>query len=166
LATGPPSSTPTSLPNNQNCVCVITFPPHFLSPHTHTHRHTHTTSLSHSLTSPSLSLSHTHTHESMCICRLKGWNIGDWSSLLYTDLPSKQSKLCVKDRTVMKCNEDETRTLAPAGLQVCECVCVFSLLCVCEKSLISCTHIHTHTYTHTHTHTHTHTYDRRNSTPS
>ncbi|EKU22046.1 phosphoacetylglucosamine mutase, partial [Nannochloropsis gaditana CCMP526] len=51
------------------------------------------------------------------VLRLKGWDIADWHKRLYTDLPSKQLKLQVQDRTVMSCNKDETRAMTPGGLQ-------------------------------------------------
>ncbi|EWM26015.1 phosphoacetylglucosamine mutase [Nannochloropsis gaditana] len=51
------------------------------------------------------------------VLRLKGWDIADWHKGLYTDLPSKQLKLQVQDRTVMSCNKDETRAMTPGGLQ-------------------------------------------------
>jgi len=37
---------------------------------------------------------------------------------MYDDLPSKQIKVPVIDRTAVKCSEDETQALAPEGMQV------------------------------------------------
>lgn len=50
------------------------------------------------------------------ILSLRGWTIEDWDHL-YEDLPSRQSKLAVADRTVVKVTADETRTIEPADLQ-------------------------------------------------
>ena len=46
----------------------------------------------------------------------KGWGVAEWDAL-YEDLPSRQTKLAVADRTALKVSEDETRALAPAALQ-------------------------------------------------
>lgn len=46
------------------------------------------------------------------------WDIGKWDNI-YTDLPSRQKKLPVKDRTLIKVNTDETRILDPIILQNC-----------------------------------------------
>ena len=50
------------------------------------------------------------------ILSLRGWTIEDWDHL-YEDLPSRQSKLAVADRTVVKVTADETRTIEPVDLQ-------------------------------------------------
>merc|ERR1712176_1041259 len=42
---------------------------------------------------------------------LQGWNS------LYTDLPSKQNKVAVPDRTMISMNDNETACLAPMALQ-------------------------------------------------
>mmetsp|Transcript_38694 Transcript_38694/g.76271 ORF Transcript_38694/g.76271 Transcript_38694/m.76271 type:complete len:618 (+) Transcript_38694:3-1856(+) len=42
--------------------------------------------------------------------------VKEWDAL-YCDLPSRQSKLPVKDRTVVQCSADETQTTNPPGLQ-------------------------------------------------
>ena len=47
---------------------------------------------------------------------MRGWQLEDWDGL-YTDLPSRQTKLPVMDRAVVECTADETRTTAPASLQ-------------------------------------------------
>ena len=47
---------------------------------------------------------------------LRGWGAAEWDAL-YTDLPSRQSKLPVNDRAVITTTPDETRTTAPASLQ-------------------------------------------------
>lgn len=44
------------------------------------------------------------------------WTLKEWNAL-YTDLPSRQLKISVKDRSVVKCNENETKCLAPNTLQ-------------------------------------------------
>jgi phosphoacetylglucosamine mutase len=36
---------------------------------------------------------------------------------IYTDLPSKQVKVAVRNKSLISCTEDETRTLSPEGLQ-------------------------------------------------
>lgn len=50
------------------------------------------------------------------ILRLKGWSAQRWNSL-YNDLPSRQYKIKVKDRSVVQTNENETRSIAPTDLQ-------------------------------------------------
>lgn len=47
---------------------------------------------------------------------LKQWDMAQWSAC-YTDLPSRQCKLPVKDRSVILCSEDETAVLQPQVLQ-------------------------------------------------
>jgi phosphoacetylglucosamine mutase len=49
--------------------------------------------------------------------RLLQWSLADWNTQLYTDLPSRQLKVQVADRSVVKCNANETMCLEPAGLQ-------------------------------------------------
>ena len=46
----------------------------------------------------------------------KSWTLQEWNSL-YDDFPSRQLKISVKDRSVVKCNGNETRCLMPAALQ-------------------------------------------------
>jgi phosphoacetylglucosamine mutase len=50
------------------------------------------------------------------ILRLQNRSLADWHAL-YTDLPSRQSKVKVPDRTAIETNANETQCLAPAGLQ-------------------------------------------------
>ena len=50
------------------------------------------------------------------VLAMRGWQLEDWDGL-YTDLPSRQTKLPVMDRAVVECTADETRTTAPASLQ-------------------------------------------------
>ncbi|CAM9771735.1 unnamed protein product [Ascophyllum nodosum] len=50
------------------------------------------------------------------ILRLKRWDCKEWAAM-YTDLPSRQAKTAVADRSVIVCNVDETRALEPKGLQ-------------------------------------------------
>ena len=45
-----------------------------------------------------------------------GWDLAKWDAL-YDDLPSRQTKLAVADRTVITTTADETRATAPAELQ-------------------------------------------------
>uniref|UniRef100_A0A7S2CLD8 Phosphoacetylglucosamine mutase n=1 Tax=Octactis speculum TaxID=3111310 RepID=A0A7S2CLD8_9STRA len=52
--------------------------------------------------------------EAILTCR--GWGLEEWDSL-YADLPSRQSKLPVMDRSVISCSPNETRVLAPPQLQ-------------------------------------------------
>ena len=47
---------------------------------------------------------------------VKGWTIADWQKL-YTELPSRQVKVTVPDRTKIKTVYDETRVTEPAALQ-------------------------------------------------
>jgi len=47
----------------------------------------------------------------------RGWGLAEWDDL-YEDLPSRQTKLAVADRTALTVSDDETRTLVPAALQV------------------------------------------------
>lgn len=45
------------------------------------------------------------------------WGFGqDWAAL-YADLPSRQAKTAVADRSIITCNPDETSALRPPGLQ-------------------------------------------------
>eukprot|EP00753_Platysulcus_tardus_P020926 PLAT8472.1.p1 GENE.PLAT8472.1~~PLAT8472.1.p1 ORF type:complete len:552 (-),score=215.64 PLAT8472.1:106-1761(-) len=46
----------------------------------------------------------------------RGWTLSDWDDI-YDDLPSRQGKLRVADRSVVVTVEDETATVAPAELQ-------------------------------------------------
>lgn len=39
-----------------------------------------------------------------------------WNDI-YTELPSKQVKLAVRDKSLLKCSDDETHLLSPASLQ-------------------------------------------------
>lgn len=51
------------------------------------------------------------------ILKLKNMSIKDWN-LLYTDLPSRQLKVTIKDRTVIKTYDAERRVSEPSQLQV------------------------------------------------
>ncbi|XP_070541007.1 phosphoacetylglucosamine mutase-like isoform X2 [Ptychodera flava] len=44
------------------------------------------------------------------------WDVSDWNSA-YTDLPNRQLKVKVKDRTIIHTTDAERRTTSPAGLQ-------------------------------------------------
>ncbi|PIK58568.1 putative phosphoacetylglucosamine mutase [Apostichopus japonicus] len=46
----------------------------------------------------------------------KGWNVQQWNSS-YTDLPNRQLKVKVKDRTVIRTTDAERQVTAPEGLQ-------------------------------------------------
>lgn len=48
---------------------------------------------------------------------LRGWDLSTWASL-YSDMPSKQAKVKVADRTVISTNDNETAATAPVALQV------------------------------------------------
>jgi phosphoacetylglucosamine mutase len=50
------------------------------------------------------------------ILYLKGWSVQDWDGL-YDDLPSRQCKVLVRDRSVIRTNDSETRATAPSNLQ-------------------------------------------------
>lgn len=50
------------------------------------------------------------------ILYLKGWSLASWNGL-YVDMPSRQCKVQVKDRTIICTNDNETRTTSPPGLQ-------------------------------------------------
>jgi phosphoacetylglucosamine mutase len=50
------------------------------------------------------------------ILHIKGWNLQKWNSL-YNDLPSRMTKLKVKNRSVVETNENDTICLAPTGVQ-------------------------------------------------
>ena len=43
-------------------------------------------------------------------------SVEQWDEL-YEDLPSRQGKIAIADRTLIKCTEDETRIITPASLQ-------------------------------------------------
>ena len=43
-------------------------------------------------------------------------SVQQWDQL-YEDLPSRQGKISVSDRTLIKCTDDETRIISPASLQ-------------------------------------------------
>ncbi len=47
---------------------------------------------------------------------LKGWDLFTWAKL-YHDMPSRQCKVKVKDRSVISTNENETKTINPPSLQ-------------------------------------------------
>ena len=50
------------------------------------------------------------------ILHAKGWSIEDWSKA-YTDLPNRQMKVRVADRTVITTTDAERKVVTPAGLQ-------------------------------------------------
>jgi phosphoacetylglucosamine mutase len=50
------------------------------------------------------------------ILQIKQWDITTWSNL-YTDLPSRQCKVQVQDRSMIETNENETRATRPKELQ-------------------------------------------------
>ncbi|KAL7535903.1 hypothetical protein ACHAXR_006796 [Thalassiosira sp. AJA248-18] len=50
------------------------------------------------------------------ILLLRGWDLSTWAKL-YADMPSKQTKVKVADRTVISTNDNETAATAPAALQ-------------------------------------------------
>lgn len=50
------------------------------------------------------------------ILMLQGWSIDEWDDM-YQDLPSRQSKVMVPNRTLIQTNQNETKCTKPAGLQ-------------------------------------------------
>jgi len=50
------------------------------------------------------------------ILYLNGWDLQRWSGL-YNDMPSRQCKVKVKDRSIISTNSNETKTISPASLQ-------------------------------------------------
>nr|CAB3264817.1 phosphoacetylglucosamine mutase [Phallusia mammillata] len=50
------------------------------------------------------------------ILHAKDWGVREWSAL-YTELPNRQMKVKVADRTVIETTDAETRTVKPSGLQ-------------------------------------------------
>ena len=50
------------------------------------------------------------------ILYLKGWTLQDWNKL-YKDLPSRQCKVKVKDRSLVHTNDNETEAIKPPLLQ-------------------------------------------------
>ncbi|XP_065337963.1 phosphoacetylglucosamine mutase isoform X1 [Cloeon dipterum] len=50
------------------------------------------------------------------ILHSKGWSVADWDNA-YTDLPSRQLKVTVKDRNVVSTTDAERKCVTPAGLQ-------------------------------------------------
>jgi phosphoacetylglucosamine mutase len=50
------------------------------------------------------------------VLALRGWGVADWDAI-YADLPSRQAKLAVRDRTAVTVTADETRVVAPSPLQ-------------------------------------------------
>lgn len=53
---------------------------------------------------------------SLAIMKILNFSITDWTAL-YTDLPSKQQKVPVKDKSSVICSEDETKIVTPIALQ-------------------------------------------------
>lgn len=50
------------------------------------------------------------------ILQLKKWDINTWDAL-YDDMPSRQCKVKVQDRSMIETNEDETKCISPLNLQ-------------------------------------------------
>jgi len=50
------------------------------------------------------------------ILYLRGWDLNTWAKL-YEDMPSKQAKVKVSDRTLITTNSNETAATSPAALQ-------------------------------------------------
>ncbi|KDO31655.1 hypothetical protein SPRG_19514 [Saprolegnia parasitica CBS 223.65] len=46
----------------------------------------------------------------------RDWSITQWDGI-YADLPSRQTKVKIADRTIVKCTEDETQATAPEALK-------------------------------------------------
>lgn len=51
-----------------------------------------------------------------CILKLKDWSLENWDSL-YSDLPSYQSKVAVKDRNLVQTTDAERKVASPISLQ-------------------------------------------------
>jgi len=50
------------------------------------------------------------------ILHIKGWTLQNWNAL-YKDMPSRQCKVKVKDRSLISTNENETKVTSPSSLQ-------------------------------------------------
>mmetsp|Transcript_7618 Transcript_7618/g.14412 ORF Transcript_7618/g.14412 Transcript_7618/m.14412 type:complete len:645 (+) Transcript_7618:148-2082(+) len=50
------------------------------------------------------------------ILYLKGWSLPIWNDM-YKDMPSRQCKVRVKDRNIIRTNDNETRAVSPPALQ-------------------------------------------------
>ncbi len=50
------------------------------------------------------------------ILQARGWSVKDWNQS-YTDLPNRQAKVRVRDRTVIETTDAERKALTPPGLQ-------------------------------------------------
>jgi phosphoacetylglucosamine mutase len=50
------------------------------------------------------------------ILTLRRWTLAEWNAI-YQDLPSRQDKIRVQDRSIIQTNDNETRCLAPASVQ-------------------------------------------------
>eukprot|EP00531_Pseudo-nitzschia_arenysensis_P018612 CAMPEP_0116134486 /NCGR_PEP_ID=MMETSP0329-20121206/10670_1 /TAXON_ID=697910 /ORGANISM="Pseudo-nitzschia arenysensis, Strain B593" /LENGTH=592 /DNA_ID=CAMNT_0003629197 /DNA_START=60 /DNA_END=1838 /DNA_ORIENTATION=- len=48
---------------------------------------------------------------------LGGWTLLDWNTKLYEDLPSRMLKVKVQDRTMIRCNSNESVCLEPSSVQ-------------------------------------------------
>ena len=51
------------------------------------------------------------------ILYIKDWTLHDWYASLYTNLPSRQMKVKVVDRAVIRTNDNETQCLSPTSVQ-------------------------------------------------
>lgn len=52
------------------------------------------------------------------LLRYLGWSLDDWANIkLYQDLPSRQLKVKVQDRSLIVCNDNETKCLEPVSVQ-------------------------------------------------
>jgi len=67
---------------------------------------------------------------------LKGWTLQTWNSL-YADIPSRQCKVRVKDRSIVTTNENETMATSPPSLQPALDSAIASLLSQSSLSLTS-----------------------------
>lgn len=67
---------------------------------------------------------------------LKGWTLQSWNSL-YADIPSRQCKVRVKDRSVVTTNENETMATSPPSLQLALDSAIASLVSQSSSSLTS-----------------------------
>ena len=54
---------------------------------------------------------------SLAILTILDMDYTHWNAL-YTELPSKQVKLAVRDKSMLQCSDDETHLLSPVSLQL------------------------------------------------
>lgn len=72
--------------------------------------------------------------------RRRSWGLQQWANL-YTDLPSRQSKVLVADRSVIRTTNAETQVASPAALQpaIDQAVTGEASACSMPNSVMHCT---------------------------